>query len=124
MSNNSSRQALQTENEALEAELLLEEKELSELRRTLPAVDFRPKAIAFDKKVTIIRSEQAEKEKILNNSVRKKESDFYKNIYPLLYELLSERGGLILLDQRNLVLWDSAIDITDEAIKRINLVYK
>ena len=63
MLNNSSRQALQTENEALEAELLLEEKELSELRRTLPADDFRPKAIAFDKKVTIIRSEQAEKEK-------------------------------------------------------------
>ena len=51
-----------------------------------------------------------------------KESDFYKNIYSLLYQLLSEHGGLILIDQRNLVLWDSSIDITDEAIEMIDRI--
>ena len=47
------RQSLQNENDALEAELLLEEKDLSELRSSLSADEFRPKALAFDQKVTI-----------------------------------------------------------------------
>lgn len=120
--NNSLRQSLQNENESLEAELLLEEKNLSELRSSLSADEFRPKALAFDQKVTIIRSEQAKKEENLLKNIRKKESDFYKNIYPLLYQLLSEHGGLILIDQRNLVLWDSSIDITDKAIEMIDRI--
>ena len=122
--NNSLRQSLQNENDALEAELLIEEKDLSELRGSLSADEFRPKALAFDQKVTIIRLEQAQKEENLLRNIRKKESDFYKNIYPLLYKLLSEHGGLILLDQRNVVLWDSSVDITDEAIDMINRIYR
>ena len=121
--NNSLKKSLQNENDTLEAELLLEEKDLSELRSSVSADEFRPKALAFDQKVTIIRLEQAQKEEKLLRQIRKKESDFYKNIYPLLYKLLSEHGGLILLDQRNVVLWDSSVDITDEAIDMINQIY-
>ena len=59
---------------------------------------------------------------ILNNQIRKEEANFLKAIYPLLYEILSERGGVILLDQRNVILWDSSVDITSEAIDVINRV--
>ena len=120
--NNLARLKLQNENEALEAELLLEEKALSDLRKKLSVNDFHAKAIEFDKKVTIIRSEQSKKENILVNRMRQEEADFYKNIYPLLYELLSDRGGLVLMDQRNAVLWDSSVDITEDAIVIINKV--
>ena len=120
--NNLARLSLQNENDALEAELLLEEKALSDLRKELSANDFRAKAVEFDKKVTIIRSEQSKKEDILVDNIRKEEAEFYKNIYPLLYELLSDRGGLVLMDQRNVVLWDSSVDITEDAIVVINKV--
>ena len=120
--NNLARLSLQKENDALEAELLLEEKALSDLRKELSANDFRAKAIEFDKKVTIIRSEQSKKEDILVDNIRKEEAEFYKKIYPLLYELLSDRGGLVLMDQRNVVLWDSSVDITEDAIVVINKV--
>ena len=33
-----------------------------------------------------------------------------------------ERGGLVLIDQRNVILWDNSVDITDDAIKLINQV--
>ena len=118
--NNIARKKLQSENEELEKKLLLEEKELSELRKTLSVEEFRPKALEFDKRVSIIRAEQAKKEEILNKKVRKEESDFFKRIYPLLYEILIERGGLILVDQRNIILWDNSVDITDDAIQAIN----
>ena len=120
--NNKARQDLQNENEELESKLLSEEKELSKQRKILSLEEFRPKALEFDKKVSIIRKAQGEKEKKLNNEVRKKESEFYKRIYPLLYELLLDRGGLVLIDQRNIVLWDSSVDITEDAIKLINQV--
>ena len=118
--NNKARQDLQNENEELESKLLSEEKELSKQRKILSLDEFRPKALEFDKKVSIIRKAQGEKEKKLNNEVRKKESEFYKRIYPLLYELLLDRGGSVLVDQRNVILWNSSSDITDDAIKLIN----
>ena len=118
--NNIARKKLQSENEELEKKLLLEEKELSELRKTLSVEEFRPKALEFDKRVSTIRAEQGKKEEILNKKVRKEETDFFKRIYPLLYEILIERGGLILVDQRNIILWDNSVDITDDAIQVIN----
>ena len=120
--NNKARQELQNENEELESKLLLEEKELSEQRKILSLDEFRPKALEFDKKVSIIRTEQGEKEVNLKNKARKEESEFYKRIYPLLYQLLLDRGGLVLIDQRNIILWDSSIDITEDAIELINQV--
>ena len=101
--NNTARQNLQNENNDLEEKLLIEEKELSELRKTLSIDEFRPKALEFDKKVTIIRKVQREKEENLNKKVRREETDFFKKVYPILYELLIERGGLVLIDQRNAI---------------------
>ena len=120
--NNLERKELQNENEELEALLLSEEKELSEQRKILSSDEFRPKALAFDERVSIIRTEQGKKEENLKNKARKEEAEFYKRIYPLLYELLLARGGLVLMDQRNVILWDSSVDITDDAIKLINQV--
>lgn len=122
LEDNISRQKLQSENEKLEAELLLEEKELSEIRGTLTADEFRLKAQEFDKKVTIIRTEQGQKEQDLIVENRKNESEFFKKIYPLLYGLLLERGGSILIDQSNAVLWDSSVDLTIDAINLIDRV--
>ena len=120
--NNIARQELQNENEELEAILLSEEKELSEQRKILSSDEFRPKALAFDERVSIIRAEQVKKEENLKNKARKEEADFYKRIYPLLYELLLDHGGLILIDQRNAILWDNTVDLTDDAITVINRV--
>ena len=120
--NNKSRSKLQNENDILETELLLEENLLSELRKTLTADEFLKKAIAFDEKVTAIRSNQARKEEILDDQIRKEEAEFFKAIYPILFQIVSEQGGMILLDQRNVVLFDSSVDITQDAIELINRV--
>ena len=121
--NNIARQNLQNENDNLEEKLLVEEKELSKLRETLSTDEFRPKALDFDKRVTIIREEQGRKEENLIKINRNQEAEFYKKVYPLLYELLLKRGGSVLFDQRNIILWNNSVDITDEAIKLINQVF-
>ena len=72
--------------------------------------------------MTIIRTEQGQKEQDLIVENRKNESEFFKKIYPLLYGLLLERGGSILIDQSNAVLWDSSVDLTIDAINLIDRV--
>jgi len=119
---NKSRLKLQRENDILESELLIEEKLLSELRKTLAADEFLKKAIAFDEKVSDIRLNQAKKEEILNDQLKKGEAEFFKAIYPILFQIVSEQGGMILLDQRNVVLFDSSIDITQDALETIDRV--
>ena len=121
--NNIARQNLQNENDNLEEKLLVEEKELSKLRETLSTDEFRPKALDFDKRVTIIREEQGKKEENLIKINRNQEAEFFKKVYPLLYELLLKRGGSVLFDQRNIILWNNSVDITDDAIKLINQVF-
>ena len=121
--NNIARQNLQNENDYLEDKLLAEEKELSKLREALSIDEFRPKALDFDKRVTIIREEQGKKEENLIKKNRNQEAEFFKKVYPLLYELLLKRGGSVLFDQRNIILWNNSVDITDEAIKLINQVF-
>ena len=76
--NNKARLELQNENEVLESELLSEEKELSEQRKILSLEDFRPKALEFDKKVSIIRTEQNEKEENLKIRPANKSRNFIK----------------------------------------------
>jgi Skp family chaperone for outer membrane proteins len=72
--------------------------------------------------VSIIRTEQGKKEENLKNKARQVEAEFYKKVYPLLYELLLDLGGLLLIDKRNVILWDNSVDITDDAIELINRV--
>ena len=49
----------------LQDSLLSEEKELSVQRKILSADEFRPKALAFDERVSIIRTEQIKKEEAI-----------------------------------------------------------
>ncbi len=79
LSNNKSRKKLQSENEEFGVKAFIEEKELSELRKTLSADEFRQKAIEFDKKVSDIRLNQGKKEEILNDQkFKKREAEFFQ----------------------------------------------
>ena len=60
---------LATENRRIEADLEAEEQELTELRNTLPAGEFRLLADAFDAKVQETRAAQAAKGRALNARV-------------------------------------------------------
>ena len=77
--NNSARKALQNENEKLEAELLSEEKELSNLRKSLSADDFRIKAIEFDESYKYSQTAERKREKLIEGA-RKEELFFKTNL--------------------------------------------
>ena len=112
--------ALAAENREIEAQLEAEEKDLTNRRATLTAAGFRPLADAFDAKVVDIRRVQDEKLATLNGRRDLERQVFYQAVAPVLGDLVREAGAVAILDARAVFLSADWIDITDEAIARID----
>jgi Skp family chaperone for outer membrane proteins len=112
--------ALAEENRRIEADLLAEEKDLTERRAMMSPDEFRPMADAFDEKVQRLRAEQDEKERALADLRESGRQRFFREAVPILSVIVRERGALVLLDRRDVFLSADAIDITDVAIARID----
>ncbi len=113
---------LASENRAIEAELTAEELDLTEKRETLAPEEFRRLADAFDEKVQRIRAEQDGKERDLQTMRDEERQLFLRRITPILAEVARERGALMILDRRTVLLSAETVDITEAAIARIDAV--
>ena len=113
-------QELASENQRIEAELIARERELTELRPKTPAEDFRALADEFDARVELIREEQDEKARDLNRSRDEARQQFFQNVAGIISEIVRDKGAVVVLDRRDVFLSADRIDITDEAIQRVN----
>lgn len=114
--------ALEAENGRIEAELIAEEQDLTTRRATLPAEEFAALATAFDAKVVRIRNEQDAKARDLTRARELDRQNFLRAMVPVLGEVMSDRGAVAILDKSTLIISLTAIDVTDEAITRIDAV--
>lgn len=113
---------LAAENRRIEAELLEEERALTEERDTLSIEAFTERANAFDEKVQRLRNEQDTKVRALTRAREEARGEFLGDIGGVLSEIARERGAVVMIDRRQVFLSVDAIDVTDEAIERINRV--
>jgi Skp family chaperone for outer membrane proteins len=114
--------ALDVENKQIEAALIAEEQDLTTRRTTLPADEFAALATAFDVKVERIRSEQDAKFRDLSLIREEDRKAFFRAIVPVLGDLMGEKGAVAILEKSTVILSLTAIDVTDEAIARVNAV--
>lgn len=108
------------ENRRIEAELTAEERELTELRDSLAPTDFRARAEAFDEKVQRLRREQDEKARAVGQRNDDARRALLTAAQPILLQLMIESGAVAVLDRRSVLLSVESVDITDEAIQRVN----
>ena len=113
-------EALATENREIEAALAAEELDLTDKRPDMEPAAFRKLADAFDEKVQIIRDEQDAKARELQQLRDEERQAFLQRARPVLAEIARERGAYIVLDRRSVFLSADQIDITDEAIQRMD----
>lgn len=111
---------LTNENQRIEAELIARERELTELRPDTPADEFRVLADEFDARVERIRAEQDEKARELNRARDEARQAFFQNVAGIISEIVREKGAVLVIDRRDVFLSADRIDITDEAIVRVN----
>ena len=113
-------EALATENREIEAALAAEELELTEKRPDMEPSAFRELADAFDGKVQEIRDEQDAKARELQLLRDEEQQAFLQRARPILAEIARDRGAYIVLDRRSVFLSAGQVDITDEAIRRMD----
>lgn len=108
------------ENRRIEADLTAEEKELTEIRDDLTTGDFRARAAAFDEKVQRLRREQDEKARALGQKADDARRALLTAAQPLLTQLMIDSGAVAVLDRRAVLLSVDSVDITDQAILRVD----
>jgi Skp family chaperone for outer membrane proteins len=111
---------LSAENRQIEEELIAEEQALTDLRQEMEPEAFRERAEAFDAKVQRLRAEQDAKTRELTAFREAERQRFFSEVLEVLTDVVTERGAVVILDQRAIVLSVAAIDITDAAIARID----
>lgn len=114
-------QALAAENRRIEAELLAEEERLTRQREAMDPAEFRALAEAFDRKVEEIRRRQDAKQQELQARAEAERKRFFEAAYPVLLQLVADLGAVAILDSRAVVLALAQVDITDAAIRRVDL---
>lgn len=113
--------ALAAENRRIEAELAAEERSLTDERSDMTPEAFRERANAFDAKVKRIRNEQEDKAIALTEESDNAQRRFLTVARPVLETLMRESGAFVMLDRRAVLLAADAVDVTDEAVRRIDL---
>ena len=111
---------LAAENQEIENALIAEELELTEKRPELEPQEFRDLANAFDERVQKLREEQDEKGRQLNRLREEAQSQFLRDSAGIISEIVRARGALLVIDRRDVFLSADSIDITEEAIQKIN----
>lgn len=112
--------ALAAENRRIETELEAEERRLTAERPGMDPAQFRELAAAFDERVVEIRRTQDQKARELARRPEEARQEFFRAAVPILTELVRERGAVAILDSRAVILSAEAIDITEQAISRID----
>jgi Skp family chaperone for outer membrane proteins len=113
---------LAAENRRMEAELSVEEQDLTDRRATMEPIAFRTLADAFDKKVQDIRRIQDAKARELGRRDDIARSEFLKAARPILEALMREAGATLILERASVFLSANSSDVTDLAIGRIDAV--
>jgi len=112
--------ALTAENRKIEAALAAEEKDLTAKRKTMKPSEFRVLADAFDSKVQGIRKAQDGKARALARQQEEEQKIFFGKVIPILTEILKDRQASAILDRRAILVATDAVDITDDALRRID----
>ena len=89
-------------------------------RPDLSPEEFRELADAFDERVQRLRAEQDEKVRLLNRSRDEARSAFFNEVGEIILGIVREKGALVVIERRDVFLSAENIDITDEAITRVN----
>lgn len=112
--------AIAAENRRIEAELIEEERRLTELRPTMAPEAFRELADDFDEKVQRLRDEQDSKARALGNRSDEARRQFLGVAQPVLEQLMRETGAMLILERRAVFVAADAVDVTERAITLID----
>lgn len=116
------RSVLRDEAAGTDQALKAEEEELVALKQTLDEDAFEVRVRAFEDRVREARRGAQEKGAALQAAIAAARSDLRRRLTPVLVAIMRDKGATVLLDETQVVLSARELDVTDEAIARLNVV--
>lgn len=111
---------LQAENDRIVTELTEEERSLTLRRPEMTPEAFRIAADAFDAKVQEVRRVRDAKNLELQQAGAESRAEFEERVQGIVANIMLERGAVLVLEQRTVILSVRSANITDAAITRID----
>lgn len=108
------------ENRKIEADLEAEERSLTDQRQKMTKAEFAPLSEAFNAKVEGIRKAQDAKSQELTQRFDDQRRRFSDAAVPVLGQVMTERGALAIVSKRAILIGAENVDITVEAIARLD----
>ena len=112
-----------SENRRLEAALEAEERQLTQQRATMTPEVFRDLAREFDTRVEELRVAQEAKGRALTRAREAEQQRFFETAIPVLVALMEDLGAVAIIDRSVVILSFDRIDITTEAIARLDAAF-
>lgn len=116
------RDALRADARAIDAAFEREERELNELRREMPAEEFREKANDFDARVVEARQDQDARSNALAQDFETRRRRFYAAVAPILVQVMERFQAHAIFDENSVLLADDRLNITEAVIAEIDAV--
>jgi Skp family chaperone for outer membrane proteins len=114
------RRALQARFDADKGRLEAREAELSEIRADADKADFDRLVEEFDADVRETRRAAQEDAAALQARFAAAQRALLDVVRPAAAELMRERGAVVLIDRKTVVVFDPALDVTGDLIERID----
>lgn len=111
---------VEAETRKIDAALEVEERELTDLRDTMPPSDFRALALAFDTKVKNLRAEREAAAAALRDKEAAARQEFFSNVTQIIGDYMVEQGAVVILDKKAIIVSLVSLDITSEIIAQID----
>ena len=111
---------VQAENDRIVQTLTEEERSLTQRRPSMTPEAFRAEADAFDEKVQEVRRARDAKNSELQAASARARAEFEERVQSVIVDVMLDRGALMVMDQRNVILSVRAANITDDVIVRID----
>jgi outer membrane protein len=121
------RDALDEQNEVFQAAIAEEElqlrqadRELNSTRSILSEEEFNARVSAFEERlISIQRSIQSQKINF-DRSIQQAQSQLEQELFRIVSDIAQERSLSMVIQRQNVVIYNNALDITDEALARLN----
>ena len=114
--------AIEIENEikASDEEIIKEQNLLIESQSIMAPEAFEAKRIEYESKIQTYNSERQSKLMKIDELIAISRNDILNAIKPILEEISNEKGITIILEKTSIMLNAEKMDITNEALKRLN----
>lgn len=121
---NALREAFLAEISGTEQKLRAQEKELLEQRASLNKEEYAKKRKAYEEKLLKTRRYAQGKKQALEGAANEAMNVLRAKLYEVVEQIASERGYDLVISNKNVIAGAKSLDITEEALKRINASIK